>query len=75
MLAERRAMTTGDRQILGLCCTALAQHEEAMAVLAAEGSTYDATTRSGTMLHRPRPEVAIASDAWRRAAMALARLA
>ena len=45
-----------------------------MAVLAAEGSTYEATTQSGSILHRPRPEVLIASDAWRRAAMALAQL-
>ena len=44
-----------------------------MAVLA-DGMTYEATTQSGSISHRPRPEVAIASDAWRRAAMALAAL-
>ena len=73
-LADRRTMTAGDRQILALCCAALAQHEEAMAVLAAEGSTYETTTQAGSTLHRPRPEVAIASDAWRRAVIALAQL-
>ena len=46
-------MTAGDRSILGLCCTALAQHEEAMAVLAAEGTTYEATTQSGSVLAPP----------------------
>ena len=74
VLSERRVMTNGDRQILALCCTALAQHEEAQAVLAAEGPTYTTTTEAGSTLHRTRPEVAIASDAWRRAAQALGAL-
>lgn len=74
VLSERRVMTAGDKQILALCCQALAQHEEALAVLAAEGSTYETTTATGSVLHRPRPEALIASDAWRRAAMALTQL-
>ena len=74
VLAERRTMTSGDRQTLALCCTALAAHDAAQAVLAAEGSTYEATAKSGTVLFRPRPEVRLAADAWGRALRGLIEL-
>ena len=67
-------MTSGDRQILALVLHCSSPARGSMAVLAAEGSTYETTTQAGSILHRPRPEVAIASDAWRRAAQALGAL-
>ena len=73
-LADRRTMTAGDRQTLALCAQALAQHDEAQAILTASGSTYEAVTQSGTVLFRPRPEVRIAADSWARALRALIEL-
>jgi P27 family predicted phage terminase small subunit len=65
-------LTVADRAALALVCTALAEHEAAAAVVATKGATYEAVTEAGTILHRQRPEVAIASDAWRRAMRGLA---
>jgi P27 family predicted phage terminase small subunit len=60
-------LTEADQHALALLCTALAEHEAAAAVVAELGATYEARTESGTILHRVRPEVAIAADSWRRA--------
>lgn len=61
-----------DRQALALTCEALAQHQAAAAIIAAQGSTYEAVTEAGAILVRERPEVRIAADAWRRALRGLA---
>ena len=60
-------LAEADRQALALTCSALAEHQAAQSVVAASGATYEAKTEAGTVLHRQRPEVAIAADAWRRA--------
>jgi P27 family predicted phage terminase small subunit len=60
-------MTEADRQALALTCSALAEHEAAAAVVADLGAAYEARTEAGAIMHRQRPEVAIAADAWRRA--------
>jgi P27 family predicted phage terminase small subunit len=60
-------LTEADQHALALTCTALAQHEAAAAVIAEHGHSYQVVTESGTVLHRVRPEVAIAADSWRRA--------
>lgn len=60
-------MSEGDRTALALACEALEQHRAASALLARAGYTYEAETESGAILVRERPEVRIASDAWRRA--------
>lgn len=65
-------MSDRDRNALALTCEALAEHEAASAVLAAEGYTYEAKTEAGTILVRERPEVRIASGAWTRALRGLA---
>lgn len=67
MLVGAGVLTTADRQALALTCSALAEHQAARAVLAAGGSTYEAEAASGAILHRERPEVRVANDAWRRA--------
>jgi P27 family predicted phage terminase small subunit len=67
VLVGAGVMTTADRHALALTCSALAEHRAAMAVLDAGGSTYEAASTSGAVLHRERPEVRTAADAWRRA--------
>jgi P27 family predicted phage terminase small subunit len=54
-----------------MLCSALAEYQSAVAILNAEGSTYRCVTKSGDVMQRQRPEVAIAQDAWRRAKMML----
>ena len=73
-LSTRRTMTTGDRQILVLCCSALGQYDEAMAVLAERGPTYETVTAAGSVLRRAQPEVRMAADAWGRALQGLVQL-
>ena len=67
-------MTAGDRQTLVLCAQALAAHEEAQAVLDEKGTVYEAVTKTGTVLYRPRPEARLAAAAWDRALRALVQL-
>lgn len=67
-----QTMSDGDRTALALACEALEQHRVTLAYLTEHGTVYEAVTGSGTVLHRVRPEVAIASDAWRRALRGLA---
>lgn len=62
-------MTVADPVALALLCDALAEYVDARAVVRVEGATYWTEGKS-TML-RARPEVTIASDAWRRAKVML----
>ena len=54
-----------------LAASALVEYRTAQAVVLEKGATYEATTEAGATMHRARPEVAIAADAWRRAHNAL----
>jgi P27 family predicted phage terminase small subunit len=69
-LAERlfgmKVLTEGDSTALELLVVAYAEWRYAMATVEEEGSVYTTTTESGDKMYRARPEVAIASDAWRR---------
>lgn len=79
VLDEMGVLTTADPHALALLCDAYAEYLDARAVVKKEGATYQTSrvlgqlyTESGeevplvnTMV-RQRPEVAIASDAWRR---------
>jgi P27 family predicted phage terminase small subunit len=62
-----RVLTLADREALALTCSALAEHQRAAAVVAERGVAYEAPAKNGTVLYRERPEVRVASDAWRRA--------
>lgn len=66
VLGRMRVLTKADRVALALGCAAVSDYRRARAVLEREGDTYRLTTESGEVI-RPRPEVAIASDAWKRA--------
>jgi P27 family predicted phage terminase small subunit len=63
--------TVVDAAELELASFALAEYHRAVAVVLDHGHTYEAKTEAGAVMHRARPEVAIAADAWRRAHAAL----
>lgn len=60
-------MTRADGLALELTAQALAEYRTAVGTLLREGQSYQATTEAGAVMHRARPEQAIAADAWRRA--------
>lgn len=63
-------LTLADGKALELLCDAYAEYREARSVCEREGMTYESVSEHGSMW-RARPEVAIASDAWRRIASML----
>ena len=65
LLCQGRVLTVGDRQGLALLCEALALHQAATAVIAAQGMTYETVNSAGVTMVRPRPEIAIADAAWK----------
>jgi P27 family predicted phage terminase small subunit len=71
VLARMRLLTQADRLALALLCDVIAEYRAARAVVEATGATFTVTTDSGKVV-RPRPEVAIAADAHRRARLMLA---
>ena len=71
VLEDMRVVTAADRQALALLCDALGEYADARAVITKQGVTYEAMTASGAVMVRPRPEVTIAADAWRRASAML----
>ena len=71
ILAPLRVVTVADGLALELVASALVEHETAARVILEQGATYPARTEAGAVMHRARPEQAIAADAWRRAASML----
>lgn len=69
-LAERlfgmKVLTEGDSTALELLVVAYTEWRYAAAVVEREGMVYTNITETGGIMYRARPEVAIASDAWRR---------
>jgi P27 family predicted phage terminase small subunit len=69
-LAERlfgmKVLADGDSTALELLVVAYTEWRYAVATVEEEGSVYCTTTENGDKMYRARPEVAIASDAWRR---------
>jgi P27 family predicted phage terminase small subunit len=70
-LAGLNVATLSDALALELCAQALSEYHAAVEVLLRDGASYECTTAAGSKLRRPRPEQAIATDAWRRAALML----
>ena len=71
ILAPLRVVTVADGLALELASSVLVEYETNARVVLEQGSTYEATTAAGAVMHRARPEQAIAADAWRRAATML----
>lgn len=61
-----RVMTVADDQALALLCDALAEYVDCRRVVRERGAVCQVETKRG-LVERPRPEVAMAQDAWRRA--------
>lgn len=66
MLEEMGVLTTADPHALAMLCDAYAEYLECRQIVTNVGRTYTTTTQQGDTMIRPRPEVAMASDAWRR---------
>lgn len=62
---DMRVLTGADRMALELLCDVYSEYREARDVILRDGSTYEVETEQGSYV-RPRPEVAIAADAWKR---------
>jgi len=71
MLSGMRVLSKADAEKLALGCDALGEYLELRAIIAEVGRTYETVTITGCTVYRPRPEVAMASDAWRRASAIL----
>lgn len=65
ILNEMGIVGSSDKMALEMLCDAYAEYREARGYIEEEGSTYDCTTPTGTIV-RVHPQVAIASDAWKR---------
>lgn len=68
MLDRMGVLTQADGAALELLCDAYADYRDASEVIRVSGSTYTTTTQQGDTMYRPRPEVAMRNDAWRRVA-------
>jgi P27 family predicted phage terminase small subunit len=66
-----RVLTEADGEALALAADALADYVTARGVIQKKGHTYETKTEAGAVMVRPRPEVSIASDAWKRARLML----
>lgn len=67
VLLAMKLTTVADGPALQLLTEALAEWADARRAVHLAGLTYETTTMTGDVMRRPNPEVAIASDAWRRA--------
>ena len=74
LLERMRVLTEADLHILEQTCEAYAEYWQAKKRLRRRGLTYESPTVTGGVIIRPRPEVAIASDAWRRLRQGLMEL-
>lgn len=65
-LDEMGVLSHADGTALALLVDTLAEWIGARKVIEAEGATYTTVNEAGSEMHRARPEVGIASDAWKR---------
>ena len=69
-MAQLGLLTPVDQDALELLVRAYVEYHRAQSTLERCGATYTIRTASGRVI-RPRPEVAIASEAWKRTLRAL----
>lgn len=75
MAGEAKVLTRAERSIIELASRAYAMWAAAEQALAdAGGLTYETTNTTGGQVIKARPEVSIASDAWRRYRAAICEL-
>lgn len=72
---KAEVLTKADRSIVELACIAYSEMRQARASILKQGSqTYETTNQAGGLVIKTLPEVAIASDAWRRYRAAICEL-
>jgi P27 family predicted phage terminase small subunit len=71
MLQGMRVLSKADAEKLALGCDALGEYLELREFIKENGRTYKTVTVTGSTVYRPRPEVAMCVDAWRRASSIL----
>jgi P27 family predicted phage terminase small subunit len=70
-----QVLTKAERSILELACIAYSEMRQARKSIMTHGSqTYETTNQAGGVVFKTLPEVAIASDAWRRYRAAVCEL-
>lgn len=65
LLGPKRVLTVADGVALELLCVAYARWRKLERFVEKNGRTYKAKTKDGGTMIRPRPEVAMAAEAWR----------
>jgi P27 family predicted phage terminase small subunit len=71
-LRPLRVAASSDGLALELAASVMAEYWRYEETIQKLGATYETKTPQGSVMIRPRPEVALAADAWRRAAAMLA---
>jgi P27 family predicted phage terminase small subunit len=66
ILYGMQVLTKADRTALEMLCDAYAEYRQAREFVEQYGMTYGVTTKEGDTLHKVYPQVAIASDAYKR---------
>ncbi len=66
LLEDMGVLTIADGMALEMMCNAYAEWRDLRKVIDKEGSTYKTLGTSGDEVIKARPEVAMASDAWKR---------
>lgn len=66
MLSRLKLLTEADEDALAFLADAYAEYIECRGVIRKKGRTYSTVTLTGGEMVRPRPEVMMAADAWRR---------
>ena len=66
LLSKLKVLTEADRKTLELLCDAYSEFRENRQVIIDQGPTYTTTTPTGDVMVRPRPEVAMYQDAFKR---------
>lgn len=68
VVRQMKILTDADKAALALLCDALGDYVECQEALRQGGRWYETLTKLGERMIKPHPAVAMASDAWRRAA-------
>lgn len=71
MLQGMHVLSKADAEKLALGCDALGEYLELRELIKEKGRTYTTITVTDSVVYRPRPEVAMCVDAWRRASAIL----
>lgn len=71
---KAQVLTEAERSILELAAEAYSTWAKARIAIQQHGLTYETTSTAGDLVIKARPEVAIASDAWRRYRAAVCEL-